>query len=176
VHLTWLFPAGLLAAAGVWFLLKRTKLGYEARAVGSSPSSAEAGGVGIGRIQITMFLISGALAGFVGLNDLLANRGYLGSNYQTSLGFDGIAVAFLGRNNPFGIVLAAILIGLLNRGQDGVALLTDLPQEIIVILQGVLILSVVVAYEIVNRAAARRVQRITRSEEPSAGDLGKAAG
>jgi ABC-type uncharacterized transport system permease subunit len=176
VHLTWLFPAGLLAAAGVWFLLKRTRLGYEARAVGSSPSSAEAGGVGIGRIQITMFLISGALAGFVGLNDLLANRGYLGSNYQTSLGFDGIAVAFLGRNNPFGIVLAAILIGLLNRGQDGVALLTDLPQEIIVILQGVLILSVVVAYEIVNRAAARRVQRITRSEESTAGDPGKAAG
>ncbi len=176
VHLSWLFPVGLLAAAGVWFLLKRTRLGYEARAVGSSPSSAEAGGVGIGRIQITMFLISGALAGFVGLNDLLANRGYLGANYQTNLGFDGIAVAFLGRNNPFGIVVAAILIGLLNRGQDGVALLTDLPQEIIVILQGVLILSVVVAYEIVNRASARRVQRLTRSEEPAAGDPAKAAG
>jgi simple sugar transport system permease protein len=176
VHLSWLFPVGLLAAAGVWFLLKRTRLGYEARAVGSSPSSAEAGGVGIGRIQITMFLISGVLAGFVGLNDLLANRGYLGANYQTNLGFDGIAVAFLGRNNPFGIVVAAILIGLLNRGQDGVALLTDLPQEIIVILQGVLILSVVVAYEIVNRASTRRVQRLTRAEEPSAGDSAKAAG
>jgi ABC-type uncharacterized transport system permease subunit len=176
VHLTWLFPVGLLAAAGVWFLLKRTRLGYDARAVGSSPSSAEAGGVGIGRIQITMFLLSGALAGFVGLNDLLANRGYLGSNYQTNLGFDGIAVAFLGRNNPFGIVLAAILIGLLNRGQDGVALLTDLPQEIIVILQGVLILSVVVAYEVVNRVASRRAQRLTRSGEPSDGDPGTAAG
>ena len=176
VHLSWLFPVGLLAAAGVWFLLKRTRLGYEARAVGSSPSSAEAGGVRIGRIQITMFLISGALAGFVGLNDLLANRGYLGANYQTNLGFDGIAVAFLARNNPFGIVVAAILIGLLNRGQDGVALLTDLPQEIIVILQGVLILSVVVAYEIVNRASARRVQRLVRSEEAAAGDPAKAAG
>ena len=176
VHLSWLFPVSLLAAAGVWFLLKRTRLGYEARAVGSSPSSAEAGGVAIGRIQITMFLISGALAGFVGLNDLLANRGYLGANYQTNLGFDGIAVAFLARNNPFGIVVAAILIGLLNRGQDGVALLTDLPQEIIVILQGVLILSVVVAYEIVNRASARRVQRLVRSEEAAAGDPAKAAG
>jgi ABC-type uncharacterized transport system permease subunit len=176
VHLSWLFPLGLLAAAGVWFLLKRTRLGYEARAVGSSPSSAQAGGVGIGRIQITMFLVSGALAGFVGLNDLLANRGYLAANYQTNLGFDGIAVAFLGRNNPFGIVVAAILIGLLNRGQDGVALLTDLPQEIIVILQGVLILSVVVAYEIVNRASARRVQRLTRSEEPADGDPARAAG
>jgi ABC-type uncharacterized transport system permease subunit len=176
VHLTWLFPVGLLAAAGVWFLLTRTRLGYDARAVGSSPSSAEAGGVGIGRIQITMFLLSGALAGFVGLNDLLANRGYLGSNYQTNLGFEGIAVAFLGRNHPFGIVVAAILIGLMNRGQDGVALLTDLPQEIIVILQGVLILSVVIAYEIVNRFAARRAQRLTRSGDPSDGGAGTAAG
>jgi simple sugar transport system permease protein len=176
VHLSWLFPAGLLAAAAVWFLLKRTRLGYESRAVGSSPSSAEAGGVGIGRIQVTIFLISGALAGLVGLNDLLANRGYLGANYQTNLGFDGIAVAFLGRNHPFGIVLAAVLIGLLNRGQDGVALLTELPQEIIVILQGVLILSVVIAYEIVGRAAARRVQRLAGAEERSDPSRGEAAG
>lgn len=165
VHLTWLFPVALFAAIAVWFLLKRTRLGYDIRAVGSSPSSAEAGGVDIGRIQITVFLISGALAGLVGLNHLLGDRGFLGANYQTSLGFDGIAVAFLGRTSPVGVVAAAILVGMLERGQDGVALLTDLPQEIIVILQGVLILSIVVAYEIVNRAAARRVQRTERLVE-----------
>jgi general nucleoside transport system permease protein len=165
VHLTWLFPAALLAAIGVWFLLRRMRLGYEARAVGSSPAAAQAGGIDVGRIQLTMFLISGALAGLVGLNDLLGNRGYLGANYVTNLGFDGIAVAFLGRNNPAGIVVAAVLIGILERGQDGVALLTNLPQEIIVILQGVLILSVVVAYEVVNRAGARRIQRLERAGE-----------
>ena len=142
--------------------ISRTRLGYESRALGWSPSSARAGGVRVGRVQISVFLISGALAGLVGLNHLLGDRGFLGANYQTNLGFDGIAVAFLGRNHPAGVVAAALLIGLLERGQDGVALLTRLPQEIIVILQGVLILSVVVAYNVVSRTAARRAARRER--------------
>jgi ABC-type uncharacterized transport system permease subunit len=175
VHLTWLFPFALLATAGVWFLLRRTVLGFEARAIGLSPSAAQAGGVDIGRVQIAIFLVSGALAGLVGLNHLLGDRGFLGSNYQTNLGFDGIAVAFLGRNGPVGVLVAALLVGLLNRGQDGVALLTDLPQEIIVILQGVLILSVVVAYEVVNRVAARRSQRTGETTDADGTQRGKAA-
>src|SRR5918996_1150850 len=75
-HLTWLFPLALLACAAVWFLLFRTRLGYEARAVGSSPGSAEAGGISIGATQLKVFLISGALAGFVGLNYLLGDAGF----------------------------------------------------------------------------------------------------
>jgi len=170
IALTWLFPVALLTCVGVWFLLYRTRLGYEVRAVGSSAGSAEAGGVPIGATQLKIFLISGALAGFVGLNNLLGDRGYLGNNYEIGLGFAGIAVAFLGRNHPFGIPLAAILIGLLQRGQDGLAVTTNIPTEILIILQGVLILSVVVAYELVNRAIIRRRQRLVRSEETGPGD------
>jgi general nucleoside transport system permease protein len=155
-HLTWLFPLALVACAVIWFMLFRTRLGYEVRAIGSSAGSAEAGGVSIGATQIKIFLISGALAGLVGLNHILGDTGYLGSNYETGLGFTGIAVAFLGRNHPAGIPLAAILFGMLLRGQDGLAILTELPIEILIILQGVLILSVVVAYELVSRAVARR--------------------
>jgi general nucleoside transport system permease protein len=155
-HLTWLFPLALVACAVIWFMLFRTRLGYEVRAIGSSAGSAEAGGVSIGGTQIKIFLISGALAGLVGLNHILGDTGYLGSNYETGLGFTGIAVAFLGRNHPAGIPLAAILFGMLLRGQDGLAILTELPIEILIILQGVLILSVVVAYELVSRAVARR--------------------
>ncbi len=165
VHLTWLFPLAILACVGVWFLLSRTRLGYEARATGMSPGSAEAGGVSIGGIQLRTFLISGALAGFVGLNHLLGDAGFLGINYETTLGFTGIGVAFLGRNHPFGIALAAILLGMIGRGQDGVAISTDLPREILIILEGLLILSVVVAYEIVRRILLRRRQRLVRAEE-----------
>ncbi|MFN2490257.1 MAG: ABC transporter permease [Actinomycetota bacterium] len=165
VHLTWLFPLALVACVGVWFLMFRTRLGYEVRAVGSSSGSAEAGGISIGAAQIKIFLISGALAGFVGLNHILGDQGYLGSNYETGLGFAGIAVAFLGRNHPAGIPLAAILLGMLLRGQDGIAVTTDLPTEILIILQGVLILAVVIAYEIVSRTLARRRQREVRFEE-----------
>jgi simple sugar transport system permease protein len=164
-NLTWLFPLALVACAVVWFLLYRTRLGYEARAVGTSPGSAEAGGISIGGVQLKVFLISGALAGFVGLNYLLGDAGFFGVNYETTLGFTGIAVAFLGRNHPLGIVLAAILFGILFRGEDGVAVATDLPREITVILEGLLILSVVVAYEIARRVQLRRQAEVIRQEE-----------
>jgi general nucleoside transport system permease protein len=168
VHLTWLFPLALLACGLVWFLMFRTRLGYEVRAVGSSARSAEAGGISIAGSQVKIFLISGALAGFVGLNHILGDQGYLGSNYESGLGFAGITVAFLGRNHPVGIPLAAILLGMLLRGQDGIAITTELPTEVLIILQGVLILSVVVAYEVTSRALARRRQREVRAEEAGA--------
>lgn len=174
VHLTWLFPLALLAALMVWFLLQRTSLGFETRAVGSAPGAAEAGGISIGATQIKVFLISGALAGFVGLNHLLGDAGFLGANYETQLGFTGIAVAFLGRNSPFGIVLAAIAIGMLNRGEDGLALVTDLPREIVIILEGLLILSVVIAYEITRRIILRRRQREVRAEEVAVEEASRA--
>jgi simple sugar transport system permease protein len=164
-HLTWLFAVAALACVVVWFLLYRSRLGYEVRAVGSSTGSAEAGGISVGATQVKVMLVSGALAGFVGLNHILGDKGYLGSNYETGLGFAGIAVAFLGRNHPAGVFLAAILVGMLQRGQDGVSVVTDLPTEILIILQGLLILSVVVAYELVNRALTRRRQRAVRAEE-----------
>jgi simple sugar transport system permease protein len=174
VNLTWLFPIALLACVGVWFLLSRTRLGYEARATGLSPGSAEAGGVSIGGVQLKTFMISGAIAGFVGLNHLLGDAGFLGINYETTLGFTGIGVAFLGRNHPLGIVLAAILLGMIGRGQDGVAISTDLPREILIILEGLLILSVVVAYEIARRFLRRRRQRLVRVEEEVPGEAARA--
>jgi ABC-type uncharacterized transport system permease subunit len=77
-------------------------------------------------------------------------------------------VAFLGRNSPIGIPLAAILYSMLLRGQDGIAVTTNLPIEILIILQGVLILSVVIAYELVNRRLAKRQQGVVRAEESAA--------
>ena len=174
VNLTWLFPLALVACVAVWFLLSRTRLGYEARATGLSPGSAEAGGVSIGGVQLKAFLISGALAGFVGLNHLIGDVGFLGINYETTLGFTGIGVAFLGRNHPIGIVLAAILVGMIARGQDGVAIITDLPREILIILEGLLIMSVVVAYEVVRRVLLRRRQRVVRAEEEMPGEAASA--
>ena len=164
VHFTWLFPLALLACFGVWFLLYRTRLGYDTRAVGSSSGSAEAGGISIGATQIKIFLLSGALAGLVGLNHILGDTGYFGATYVSGLGFGGITVAFLGRNHPWGIPLAAILVGMLQRGQDGIQVTTDLPTEVLIILEGVLILSVVVAYELVSRVLRRRQSQLGGQE------------
>jgi len=153
---SWLFPLAILAAVAVWFLFRRLKLGYEARAVGASPGSAQAGGIQIGSVQVKVFLVSGALAGLVGMQQLLVERGALVQNYEALLGFSGIAVAFLARNNPLGIIFAAIVWSVLSRGDTAVQLDTGLPREFVIIFQGILILSVVIVYEIATRRLARR--------------------
>jgi simple sugar transport system permease protein len=159
-HLSWLLFLAIAAAIVVWFLIRRTRLGYEARAVGSSPGSAQAGGVSIGSTQLRLFLISGALAGLVGMQLILADRGYLPLNYVVGLGFTGIAVAFLGQNNPIGIVFAAFLWGMLSRGEVALQISSEVPREFIIILQGLLILAVVITYQIAKRRlAARQLQR-----------------
>ena len=160
VPLNLLLLLGLVCAVLVWLLFKRTRLGYEARAVGSSPGSARAGGISIGAVQIKIFLISGALAGLVGMQQILGLNNYLPLNYEAQLGFTGIAVAFLGQNNPFGVVAAAIMWAVLSRGEDAILVETTVPVEIIIILQAILILTVVVAFQIAKRRIARRRLRI----------------
>jgi ABC-type uncharacterized transport system permease subunit len=164
VPLTWLLPLGIACCFLVWFMLKRTRLGYEGRAVGSSPGSARAGGIAIGSVQIKMFLISGALAGLVGMQQILGTNNFLPQNYEAQLGFTGIAVAFLAQNNPFGIIAASILWAVLSRGEDAIQVETTVPREMIIILQAILILSVVVAYQVARRRIARRQLRTAAIE------------
>jgi general nucleoside transport system permease protein len=171
-HLSWLLFLAIGAAILVWFLVRRTRLGYESRAVGSSPGSAKAGGVSIGGTQLRLFLISGALAGLVGMQQILADHGYLPQNYVALLGFTGIAVAFLGQNNPIGIIFAAILWGVLSRGEVALQIQSEVPREFIIILQGILIMSVVITYQIAKRRlTARQLQRAG-----AAGELEDSAG
>jgi ABC-type uncharacterized transport system permease subunit len=171
-HLSWLLFLAIASAVIVWFMIRRTRLGFEARAVGASPGSAKTGGVSIGGTQLRLFLISGALAGLVGMQQILADRGHLPQNYIVFLGFLGIGVAFLGQNNPIGIIFAAILWGVLSRGEVALQIQSEVPREFIIILQGILILSVVITYQIAKRRlAARQLQRAG-----AAGELDDSAG
>jgi simple sugar transport system permease protein len=151
IHLTWLFPVAVLVAVVIWFVLRRTRIGYEARAVGASAGSARAGGISIGGVQMKLFLLSGALAGLVGLQQMIGDKNFLPLGYEAGLGFTGIAVAFLGQNNPIGIVFAAIIWGTLARGETALQIDTDVPREFVIILQGIFILSVVITYQIARR-------------------------
>jgi simple sugar transport system permease protein len=159
-HLSWLFPIAIVAAVAIWFVLRRTRTGYEARAVGASPGAAQAGGISIGGVQIKVFVISGALAGLVGMQQMLADKGILALSYESLLGFTGIAVAFLARNNPIGIIFAAFAWGVLTRGEVALQIETNMPREFIIILQGILILAVVITYEVARRRLrARQLRR-----------------
>jgi simple sugar transport system permease protein len=164
-NLSLLFPIAVVAAVLCWLLIRRMRLGYEARAVGSSAGSARAGGIRIGSVQVKLFLISGALAGLTGMQQVLVERGALVQNYESQLGFTGIAVAFLGQNNPIGIVFAAILWAILSRGETALQIDTDVPREFVIILQSILILTVVIVYQIARRRLARRQLQSMAAEE-----------
>ena len=110
------FLIALFVAFGVWFLLNRTRFGYELRVAGQNADAAKYAGISVPRVTIIALMMSGALAGLMGLNELLGEQLRLIGNFTLGYGFVGIAVAFMGRNHPFGIVLAAILFGAVYQG------------------------------------------------------------
>jgi len=134
------FFLALLACLLIWLLIWRTRLGYEIRAQGFSESAAKYAGISPTRIIIISMLISGALAGLMGINTTQGEAERLILNSTEGAGFIGIAVALMGRNHPFGVLLAAILFGFLYQGGAELALWTNIPRELIVVIQALVIL------------------------------------
>jgi ABC-type uncharacterized transport system permease subunit len=145
------------AGLGYWFLLGRTRFGFDLRATGMNPSAAVASGVNAKRMVIATMLLSGAVAGLVGLPEVLS-RDHAVTTSVGGLGFTGIAIALLGRNGPIGIALASLLWAFLDVSNLPLDLL-DIPKEIVTIMQGVTVLAVVVAYELAARISRRQQQR-----------------
>jgi general nucleoside transport system permease protein len=135
------FFLALASAFGVWLLIWRTKLGYEIRAMGLNPTAAQYAGVSIPRITIITMLISGALAGMLALNTVMGNVGKLTLDFVGGAGFVGIAVALMGRSHPVGVLLAALLFGILYQG--GSVLSFQMPaisRDMIIVIQALVIL------------------------------------
>ena len=137
------FLLALLACLLVWVFLWRTKWGYEVRAVGLNPAAAEYGGISVRKQIILAMALSGALAGMVGINEVLGYRYRYYHDFSRDYGFTGIAVALLGRNHPAGVLLAALLFGALNRGGLFVDIFTDnVSKDLVQVLQAIIILFV----------------------------------
>ncbi len=139
-------------------VLSRTRFGFDLRATGLSPSAATASGVDTRRMVISTMLLSGAVAGLIGLPDLLGADYEYGTEFTAGLGFLGIAVALLGRNSPLGIALAALLFAVLDRAAP-LLQFEDIPASVVTIIQGTIVLAVVVANEIARRLARRSAER-----------------
>ncbi len=150
------FLLALLAAFLVWVFLWRTKWGYEIRAVGSNPEAAEYGGISVQKQIVLAMALSGALAGMVGVNEVMGYRYRYYHDFSPGYGFAGIAVALLGRNHPAGVVLAAVLFGALNRGGLFVDIFTDqVSKDLVQVLQAIIILFV--AMEAIFRGSLSRL-------------------
>ena len=143
-----------LAAAFVGWLLWRTTFGYELRAVGLQPAAAESAGIPVPRTRILALCLSGALAGLVGTNFVLGYKGFYESGFSGGVGFLGIAVALLGRNHPAGIVVAALFFAALSYG--GLVINTDVPKELVEILQAIVILFAITLHVAIERRRRRR--------------------
>ena len=157
-----------LVAAGwcAWFLF-RTKRGYELRAVGLQPDAAEYGGVDVGAVRWRALTLCGALAGLGGVNFVLGYKHYYEDGFATGSGFLGIAVALVGRNNPFGVVVAALLFATLSQG--GLAVNALVPKQMVEVLQAVVILAVATAVPAVRLALQSGVRDRTRAMSTGSG-------
>jgi len=131
----------LIAACGTWVLIWRTRLGYEMRALGFSEPAAVYAGIDPVRITVIAMVLSGAMAGMMALNVVMGFQHRLVLDYVGGAGFVGIAVALMGRSHPAGVVVAALLFGILYQG--GAELAFEMPsvtREMIVVIQALVIL------------------------------------
>jgi len=135
------FLLALGAAGLVWAIIWHTRWGYALRVTGENPSAALYAGIAPPAVMLLAMLASGALAGGLGLNELMGVQHRISLDFPAGAGFVGIAVALMGRNHPLGICLAAILFGALMQG--GSELSFDLPhvtRDMVVVIQGLVIL------------------------------------
>jgi len=142
LRIHWGFVLALLVAFLIWWLLNKTTLGFEIRTVGLNPDAAQYAGINVKRTIILTMMLSGALAGLAGSIEVT------GLNYRHELGFsigygyDAIAIALLGKSHPLGIVLAAFLFAAMRSGATRMQFLTQLPVDLISMIQALILLFV----------------------------------
>ena len=151
-------PLAIVIGVAYYVLIWRTRFGFDLRASGYNPSAAQVSGVDPRAMVMKVMLLSGAVAGLVGIPDLFGLYHRYTIDFVAGLGFTGIAVALVGRNHPVGIALAAFLFGFLDRSAQ-ILDLEGIPKEITIIMRGVIILCVVIAYEVVRRVVAAQEVR-----------------
>ncbi len=166
-ELTGMLVIAILVGLGYHILVNRTRFGFDLRASGINPFAAQVGGVPAKRMVVSAMVLSGAVAGLVGMAEI-NQVGFFPANPIRGLGFTGIAVALLGRNHPAGIILAALIFAFLDISSGVLQFTGAASREIVVIMQGVIILAAVVAYEVARRARERQE---ARSAAEALGDI-----
>ncbi|MBM7790847.1 ABC transporter permease [Tenggerimyces flavus] len=134
------FLVAILAAVAVWWILSRSTIGFELRAVGANPEAARTAGMSVGRSYTLAMLIAGGLAGLAGVQQVLGTDLPLTDGIAGSVGFDAITVALLGRATPLGTVVAGLLFGALSAGGLQMQLATQTPLTLTTVLQATIVL------------------------------------
>jgi general nucleoside transport system permease protein len=146
---------GLAMVPLVWFLLYRTTRGFEIRAVGANPDAARYAGMRPRGVTVLTMALAGGLAGLAGTVNVLGINHQISATFSTTVGFDSITVALLGRSNPWGILPSAILFGAMRAGAAGMQIQAGVPAELVDVVQSI-ILFFLVANPIIRRVVGTR--------------------
>ncbi len=166
-RLTMFFFIALAIFLVFWFLMKRTKLGYQITAIGKNASFSEATGMRVRRKIIILMLISGALAGIAGAGYMMSEqfRYTLDFSGSPGLGWDGMLIALLGRHSPIGILVAALFYSVLKTGADTINTYTSVPKEIVAVIQSLIILFLAVQFLNERFGLVERFKKLRKAKE-----------
>lgn len=157
------FILALVLAAFIWWLLFHSTIGYQFRAVGKSPSASRYAGMNVTTLTVLVMALSGALAGLGGANEILGVQGRAQPGFAGAAGFDAISVTLLGRNHPAGIIAGGLLFGALKAGAQEMQAATNVPIDMIQIVQALIIIFIAAP------ALIRAVYRIKLTPEGQGG-------
>ncbi|KUO74696.1 MAG: hypothetical protein APF77_03665 [Clostridia bacterium BRH_c25] len=133
------FLLALLFVVLTFILMRRVKLGYEIEAIGQNLEFAEAAGMNVAKKTVIIMVISGMIGGLAGAGEVLGVHHRFISQFSPGYGWDGMTIALLGKNSPFGVLISGLFFGLLKNGGSTMELMVEVPRSLINILQGLII-------------------------------------
>ena len=157
----------VLLCAVLYVVFQKTPFGWQLNAAGKNLTTTRYCGVNATRLILTAMLVSGGLAGLLGAERVLGGFGYMQVNFSPGYGYDGITIAVIANNNPFGCLLMSLLMGLLRAGGTQLNIMSDVPSEWVDMLSAFIFIFVVAANAVMRRLPELRARR--RSRERRAG-------
>ncbi|MEH7515235.1 ABC transporter permease [Gottfriedia acidiceleris] len=152
----------------VSFIINRTVLGYELKAVGYNRSAAEYAGISVNRNVVLSMMISGGLAGLAGVVQFAGNASLIQIGVLPTEGFDGIAVALLGMNTPIGVFFSAIFFGLLYSGKGFMSAMTSIPPDIADV-----IIAIIIYFSATSILIKKVIDRVSKSRKYKNSNVGE---
>jgi len=157
-QLTTALLLALLLAVLIYLFFAKTRAGFNIRVVGQNPDAAQASGIKVGAMMVIAMAVSGGIAGLGGMTEVFGKYGRFIDGFSPGFGFTGIAVAVLAANNPFGLILTAILFGAMDAGAMKMSYVAGISATMVQVIQGMVILFVAtpnIARKILYRKEAK---------------------
>ena len=152
------FLVAIVFAVVVYWIIQKTRLGYEIRTIGLNPTAAKFKGVNVTKVIILTLVISGGIAGLAGVGELLGLHYRLRTDLSTGYGFTGIIIAMLAGLNPFGVIVASIFMGGLINGSNSMQIFSKVPTALVYAMQAIVLISLL-CFQVIAKYRVRRIKK-----------------